>query len=361
MPTFELNDGRSRKRWTIHRSGAEVTTSWGTIGAPPESVTRSHSSRIYAVAFVRDQIRQRRSKGYVRVVDRRADPVLAHDPRLAAEVRRTFATQDYAVYADFLQHAGDRRGELAALSIAAEAGDEAAATRARELARELEDVVVGPVAPWIEEHVHVDCRLGFPSTASFRGLIAARGPSLSEVLEHPTFCFLRELELREEPREQVMHLARLNPPPPLRNLELFVESSLSRDELSAILAPYPRLERLVLWAPRLPVVELHSTSLVELGLAYGPDVEALRVALDDRALPALRSLLLGGLGAEVLRLLVDVRVAPSLEKLNLEACALQGASEVDLAAFAATYSHLKELRVSWAARDPFLALGLPVV
>jgi hypothetical protein len=34
---------------------------------------------------------------------------------------------------------------------------------------------------------------------------------------------------------------------------------------------------------------------------------------------------------------------------------------VDLAAFAATYSHLKELRVSWAARDPFLALGLPVV
>jgi predicted DNA-binding WGR domain protein len=359
MPTFELRDGRAHKRWAIHRDGAELTTEWGTIGAPQESLTRVYPSQLDAIEACREQIRSRRQKGYVRTLERRDDAGFAHDDVLARTVRRTFAAQDFAVYADYLQQAGDRRGELCALALAAEEGDGTAALAARKLTRELEESALGSAAPFLGEQLHVDYRWGHPVHVVVRGRLGATAPTLGELLTQPSFWFLRELDVQGEPLARLQGIGELRTPPRLRALTLELDDFVPPPDLVKMLEPYPELERLRLKAPYLHPVPLRVPQLIELELAYGPPLHTLTSALTDSELPALRTLRVAGMGADVLRALADAPALRALTTLDVTGCYLDDATSELLDAFASQYAHLRELRVA-SLHDELAGRGLRV-
>jgi predicted DNA-binding WGR domain protein len=358
MPTFELRDGRSHKRWVIFRDGVKLTTEWGTIGAPQESTTRTYPSRIEAIDACQAQVRSRRQKGYVRVLERRDDAGVAHDEALAGAVRRAFAAQDFAVYADYLQQVGDRRGELCALALAAEAGDEAAAVAARQLTRELEDASLGPAASCLGLQLHVDYHWGHPVHLMVRGPVDATGPTVAEILDHPSFRFLRELDVQGEYLPRLQSIGALERPPLLRWLALELDEFVPPPDLARMLEPFRELEFLRLKAPYLHPVPLHLPRLAELDLAY-PTCPALTSALNDSELPTLRVLRIAGMSADVLRALVDAPVMRGLTTVDVTGCYLADATDDLLDAFAARYGHLTQLRVA-NLTDQLAARGLRV-
>lgn len=343
---FELRDGRAAKHWSIDRSGAEVVTAWGTIGGVTQSSARRFESRDLAVFRVAEQVARRRSSGWVRTSPARAG--FAYDAALAARVRESFSDEAFAVYADFLLQAGDRRGELAVLELPAAEGDPAARERAAALRAELDLALVGQGAELLHERLHVEHRWGFPASAVFEGGAPESGATLRALLSDPAFSFLRELEVscvEGDGETLVPALCEVKPAPPLARLSVKVACDLSSDLIMRLVARFPRLEALDLAASSCAIHSLEAPALTTLALHQLPALSHIAGLLAQSSLPALRHLTLGGEGSNGLHALLSSPLLGQLEQLDL--CELYFHERVDVRAFASALAHVRAVRVDW--------------
>ena len=297
MPRFELRDGRADKRWSIDRSGAEVATSWGTIGEPPQSSVRRFDTRDEAIHHVVEQLGRRRRSGWVRSVP--ASTGFAYDEALAARVRESFSDEAFAVYGDFLQESGDRRGELLVLELAAARGEPAARDEARALRAEIDHALVGAGAELLHDRLHVDYHAGFPVFASLWAGELADGVTLRAIVSDPAFAFLRELEVRWTP------------------------GALSSC-LTALAAP----------------------TLTTLALRQFHSLDQIAGLLAGDALPALRRLTLAGVGSDGLDALLASPILAGLSELDVRELDLGDEASRRLVDAAPTLEHLAALHVS---------------
>ncbi len=349
MPQFELRDGRSNKHWAILRQGAELTTWWGTIGSKLESRTRTFSSNGEAIDACRQQVFERRKKGYVLVARRRSDVGFAHDEALAALVRRGFEEDAFAIYADFLEQTGDLRGRLAALHAAADLGNAAARAESRELEVELDAYLVGPGGADLAGVLHVDLRGGFAERALwFDDHGSVPSTDLGALLGHDALRFVRELVLYSHGsigNTVIPSLLGLTDPPALRSLELSLQANLERGMAADLADRFPQLVRLLLNASFISLEPMRAPVLQELSIGYGSELEVSVAALEPVHLPCLRTLSLGGRGEALIRVLASAPILRRLETLDLRHCALEDSDVEALLSSADAFRHLGALRL----------------
>jgi len=120
-PRYELVDGKSSKFWEVNVEGSSVTTTYGRIGTSGQTTVKEHGSASAARKEKAKLIESKTKKGYV-LVDPGDDAAVAaaaksaSNPELeAAILEDPDNAEAYLVYADWLQTAGDPRGELIAL------------------------------------------------------------------------------------------------------------------------------------------------------------------------------------------------------------------------------------------------------
>jgi len=236
----------------------------------------------------------------------------------------------YSVYGDWLQRQGELRGEVIALSLAAEAQraanpkkKPAAQTALGKLLTKHAAALLGPLARLVRDPADTTAppfiwRHGFIARAE---LTAAPerpvAPMLGELLRHPSGRFLRELIVRSDAEGHELALAlEASAPRALRELELRCLVDLV--DLDALWQPLARLQRLDLTGRRLELGELDLPDLRRLRLA-GAQLSGAAVAAVARApLPRLERLELrfGGSGAD-LAVFDDLR--PLLRRTDLSA------------------------------------------
>jgi|GEM_PF-5371811 len=212
----------------------------------------------------------------------------------------------FAVYADWLQQAGSARGELAAVQLAREAGDDQKlAAREAELLDEHAAIVRGPAQAdgyRIEDHCNeVTYRGGFWRAITFSGPLRV----LQALVAHPSARLLHSLAVGYldgttddyAPAVAAIAAAHL---PVLRVLRLGDvpegQSALAGfgdrtcGSLAALAAACPRLETLRLLCPRFELGAHPTLRTLDARLGATPDSVA---RLADAQLPALAALDLG--------------------------------------------------------------------
>lgn len=217
---------------------------------------------------------------------------MARDPR-HVELERAIAadpetTASYSVYADWLQAAGDPRGNVMAVAIAAEErGDDKAFPKL--LKKHFHDLL-GPLAEIAASH-HGD-REGDPEVFTWRFGVIHRAylhadrqkpldRSLEQVLRHVSGRFLVDLTLVQNDRiQEAIDLLAARPPTSLRGLRLWAVSNV---KLSALWAAVPQLRRLSLSG--------HAFSLTERGQRFElPELERLELVDSQMAAASARAL-----------------------------------------------------------------------
>ncbi|HWO25416.1 MAG TPA: TIGR02996 domain-containing protein [Kofleriaceae bacterium] len=236
----------------------------------------------------------------------------------------------YSVYGDWLQRRGELRGELIALSLAAEA-QHAADPRKKppaqlalgKLLKKHAAALLGPLARLVADPADPTA----PPLIWRHGFIA-RGelteaperpaaPFVGELLRHPSGRFLRELIVKTEGEgPAVIDLLEASAPRSLRELELHALVDLG--DLSALWAPLARLERLSLTGRGFELGELRLPQLRRARLAAAELSGSCVRAVARAALPHLERLELrfGGRGAD-LATFEDLR--PLLQRTDLPA------------------------------------------
>jgi uncharacterized protein (TIGR02996 family) len=236
----------------------------------------------------------------------------------------------YSVYGDWLQRRGELRGELIALSLAAEAQLAAeprkkppaqlalgkllkkhAAALLGPLARLVADPGDPTVPPLIWRHGYI----ARAELAEAPELPAA--PFVRELLRHPSGRFLRELIVKTEGEgPAIVELLEASAPRSLRELELHALVDLG--ELAALWAPLARLQRLSLTGRGFELGELHLPELQRVRLAASELSGSCVRAVARAPLPHLERLELrfGGRGDD-LATFEDLR--PLLQRTDLPA------------------------------------------
>ena len=182
-------------------------------------------------------------------------------------------TAAYSVYGDWLQRRGDLRGELIALSIAAEAQRAAKPGRKSPAQAALGKLLgkhaatlLGPLARLVRDP-------GDPTAPPFvwrRGFIARAelaaapdrpvAPIVGELLRHPSGRFLRELIVKTDGEAPaLLELLEAAAPRSLRELEL--QGLVDLGDLGGLWGPLARLHRLDLTARRFELGELQLPAL----------------------------------------------------------------------------------------------------
>ena len=260
----------------------------------------------------------------------------------------------YSVYGDWLQKRGELRGELIALSLAAEA--QRAANPARKppaqtalgklltkhaaallgpLARYVRDPADPPAPPFIWRHGYIA-----------RAELAAAperpaAPIVAELLRHPSGRFLRELIVRSDGEGREL-LASLEAAAPRSLRELSLRSLVDLPDLGALWGPLARLARLWrldLTGRRLELGALALPELRRLRLAAAQLSGAAVAAVARAPLPHLERLELrfGGSGADLavfddLRPLLRRTDLPALTHLKLRRAPFAGSIVRELVA-----------------------------
>jgi uncharacterized protein (TIGR02996 family) len=255
----------------------------------------------------------------------------------------------FSVYGDWLQRRGELRGELIALSLAAEAQRAAnpgkkppAQTALGKLLVKHAAALLGPLARLVRDPADPTAppfiwRHGFIARAELTAAPErAAAPTVGELLRHPSGRFLRELIVRSdaEGRELVQLLEAA--PRSLRELELRCLVDLV--DLDVLWGPLARLHRLDLTGRRVELGELELPDLRRLRLAAA-QLSGTAVAAVARApLPRLERLELrfGGSGADLavfddLRPLLRRTDLPALTHLKLRRAPFAGSIVRELA------------------------------
>ncbi len=248
--------------------------------------------------FVGRQVQRRLESGFVEAPPEAAAP---DDPGKAAELEALIeadldSVEPFLVYADWLQARGDPRGELAALQhrLATSPTDELREEEGRLLSARAA-ALLGPLAD-CPQIARLGWRLGFVERAC---LFVDRSPDYDEptlmrtFLAHPACRFLRELVLcdRDLRLDSLADaLLRAPPRPTVTRLQLGAPEKPPRVHVSsALLARFPRLVELRLFALPLALEPLEHASLARLVL--GAEATRAHVAtLAGSKLPALREL-----------------------------------------------------------------------
>ena len=127
MPRYEFVEGKSSKFWEIEKAknGKAFTVTWGRIGTKGQSQTKKFDDEWQTDAASKKLIEEKLGKGY-RIVGGKAPakkkpttkPSASNAQLEAAIAEDPDDVQRWLVYADWLQEAGDPRGELIALHAA---------------------------------------------------------------------------------------------------------------------------------------------------------------------------------------------------------------------------------------------------
>lgn len=264
-------------------------------------------------------------------------------------------TAAYSVYGDWLQRRGDPRGELIALSIAAEAQRAAdprkkqkppAQTALGKLFAKHAAVLLGPLARYVKDPADPAAlpftwRRGFIARAELAGTDERpAAPVVRELLRHPSGRFLRELVVKTAGEgAELLALLEAGAPGSLRELELYALDDLGDLGASGLWQRLARLVRLELTARRFELGALELPALRRVRFA-GAELTGSCVRSIARApLPRLERLELrfGGSGADLatfedLRPLLRRTDLPALTHLKLKRAPYAGSIVRELAA-----------------------------
>ncbi len=356
MPRFELRDGRSNKVWVIEREGVAITTSWGTVGAKLHTTTKRYEGLDATREAGRELIRERTRKGYVRVSPAAERVGFARNEGLETAVLEGLgADEPLSIYADWLAQAGDRRGELGALQLAAARGDEAAATGARALLSLIEPALLGEGASLLGDSLHVEYRGGFvDEVAWWPEDVRGADSALRAVLEGGSCRFVRRLEIWERSGDGAPFLAMLDalePAPPLESLRLRTSHHVDGDAVDRVARRYPGLSRLYLDLPHASLGALRAPRLEALDVGWLESSDALSALFAGDGLPRLRSLTLRGYAPGLPRALADARLTKQLAELDLSGLALGDEDAVELIERFDLFRHLNRLELDLAEGD----------
>lgn len=274
MAWYEL-DGDA---WQIEQIGKQLE-----ITSAGKSSTRTFVTAEAATAQRDKLVAERTDAGY---------RPIARDPR-HVELERAIAADpeaaaSYSVYADWLQAAGDPRGNVMAVAIAAEQrGDDKAFPKL--LKKHVHDLL-GPLAELCAHH-HGD-REGDPEVFAWRFGVIHRAylhadrqkpldRALDRLLRHASGRFLVDLTLVQNDRIQdTIDLLAQRPPTSLRALRLWAVSNV---KLAALWPALPQLRRLSLSG--------HALGLTDRGVRFElPELERLELVDSQMAAASARAL-----------------------------------------------------------------------
>lgn len=171
---LEFTEAGSSKFWQIAVSGSSYTATWGRIGTPGQSQTKTFSSEWEAKSERNKLVEEKKKKGYqVVTTDGPEKPsASASNPELEAQIIANPEKDElFHVYADWLQSQGDARGELAAVQaeLAKNPKEAKLKTAERRLLWDQRNHFYGPLAPYLmkkkpeygRQLVEGEWRLGF--------------------------------------------------------------------------------------------------------------------------------------------------------------------------------------------------------
>ncbi len=257
----------------------------------------------------------------------------------------------YSVYGDWLQRRGDPRGELIALSLAAEAQRAAdprrkppAQTALGKLLKKHAAALLGPLARHVADPGDPTApplvwRHGFIARAE---LAAAPdrpvAPIVADLLRHPSGRFLRELVARSDGEgPAILELLAAAAPRSLRELDL--QGLVDLGDLGDLWERLARLHRLGLTARRFELGELHLPALRRARFAAAELSGSAVAAIARAPFPVLERLELrfGGSGADLatfedLRPLLRRTDLPALTHLKLRRAPYAGSIVRELVA-----------------------------
>lgn len=315
MPRYEFKEGKSSKFWEIELDGESFTTRWGKIGTTGQETSKDFDTRADARREYDKLIAEKTKKGYLLVSDGGGDapPVAKSNPELEAKIDAD--PEDlhaYEVYADWLQAAGDARGELIALQLAlAKESDTKLLGRQKTLLDgESDEFFYGDLNELLPDGARVTWRYGFWDTVRVSlGYDEADdvdiGKILAATMRHPSGRFLRGLTVGMFNHEGENHypvvtsaLAKAGPKPSLRSLflgdfEYPDETEISWAEVgdvSKVWALYPNLEKLELQGAAIALGKIDAPKLKSLILRTGGLPTAALKSVAAAKLPSLEHL-----------------------------------------------------------------------
>jgi len=357
---------RAGRFWSIAVTGrtgrteATLTTTSGAVGSKGRTTTRSFATAGAAEAQHDDLVLEKLRAGY-QLVDQAAVVAGAPIPDAAAAALESSIIADpsdtaaYAVYADWLQHQGDPRGELIALQLAREAelerkpsGRSALQTAIGRHFEHHAATLLGPLAAFVTDVRDLVSgpfvwRFGFIHRVvldSRRG--ADLGAIVEEVLRHPSGRFVRELAIRSDQLDEahrVVDVLRAAGPPTLLELDLVVRAEPL--DLGDLWPAVARLRRIAVVArgfdlgavcvpaaerARFATARLSSATMRAIAAAPWPALQRLELRFGGQFQPGSTSL------DDLQPLLVRTDL-PALTHLKLRGCAYAGEA---LAALATT-------------------------
>ncbi len=400
------------KFWEIEVVGKRVTTRFGKIGSPGQTRLKVHPSPRLATAAVGAAVTKKLAEGYAASSSKRATarrdaemvaPVAAaRNPALEKAIAADpEGTEPYLVYGDWLQGAGDPRGELISLQHARlrKPKDKALAKAEAAYLKTHREALFGPLADLrpraigCQVTVEIDWHCGF-----IRGAVISADDEVSPVdapvlvaqlLELPVASMIRSLrfgqvyavaDMAHYPIVIEQLLAAKHRLASLRELRFgsFPDGDWEVNwgtlgKLAPLCAAFPALERLSLrggdiklGAPTLHqlrelVIESDSSTtaicpaldkatfpkLERLSLTMGPnsgDLRGLQTVLDGR-FPRLQHLALEwcDLSRKQLELLSTGETLAKLKTLSLASGALTDTKAAVIVANAARYMHLESI------------------
>jgi uncharacterized protein (TIGR02996 family) len=118
MRTFQFSDAKSHKFWNIDVSGKSFTATWGKIGTPGQSQTKSFPTGEKAQAEADKLIKEKTKKGYVETTPTAS--VSDAEAFQKALIANPHDLAGWCAYAEYLVEQGDPRGEFMQTQIALE-------------------------------------------------------------------------------------------------------------------------------------------------------------------------------------------------------------------------------------------------
>lgn len=328
---LELDDGKSRKFWQIHRHEGVVTVTFGKLGSAGQTQTKKYPNAYDAQTAVEAQLAEKKKKGYQLVLTGKQAPASpsATNPALEKAILASPDSDDgFMVYADWLQQQGDVRGELAVIQARRAASPKDKKLRAAEqkLLWDQRAHFWGPLAVYVEKHSSLPMENGAIAATWRQGFIdvlelsahdswsdkdAPSVPKAEELIRQlpnvPSAKFLRELTIAK----------------PVVNDEYAFANSIKA--LIAVLPSLPMLRRLTLGKFSYEDSELSWSHLGNLDALWplAKQLEYLKIKAGSMTLgkidaPKLRELRIetGGLDRKAIAAIVTARL-PALETLNV--------------------------------------------
>lgn len=323
--------------WTIERDGATVSIRTGKIGYDGRATTTVLPSTDEAKRFFEAAIDTQQRAGFSAPTPATQSKkgVIVRNPDLESDIR---ATPDdpapYLVYADWLQQAGNARGDLIAVEygLSLEESSELERRRSR-LLKEFEAELLGPLKKMMMLSSSTKTRWGLRMRWGF--VHAARlvdkwfggaplADQLRTLLDHPAGAFVRMLLLEREQKSFGSAVAVLaeRGATTVKDLSMTAEEGGAAGDVGAVWQ-LPQLERLNVDGAGIELGSANHERVTELCVAERGNSVPVLDALGRASLPSLRSLALhfapsAEASAErVAAVLANLERAPRLTSLDL--------------------------------------------